>query len=387
MNYTSEDILLISVPLTAKDRQTAQAFADEQQGEDKKKQVYRNSLAVLATHRYLTMLGIPSELESSDSWDTSARQTQDVADLYIPEIEDRVECRAVSPEDDRCYIPRSVWGRQGGYIVIELDLEGHQGIILGYIPEVSAEQRPLSYLRPLDIFFERVEQGTTPVLVETAPDPILIVNRLTDWMDELINTGWLNPRELPQSYITMVAGGSTEADASDSTSNRSSSLEEKVIKLYQADSRQSSIQSEILDRSPVKALVTLINQTQDDSIRWNAAELLREVAPEHPSAATLKAKDLGLSLSGQDVALLVGIMRKPDGNALVRARVYSIGEAGVLLPDVELSGLEVDGQVFDQARSRQRDDYIQILFTAYMGEEFMLRVSFDDASVTEHFVV
>jgi len=136
-----------------------------------------------------------------------------------------------------------------------------------------------------------------------------------------------------------------------------------------------------------QALVYLIQMTQDDEIRWQAAELRWEIDPDHAAGAVKSAKDLGLYLSGHQIALMVGILPKSDGRMLILTRVYPIEQEPHLPPRLQLTGFDQDNNSFFNVKSRQQDDYIQFKFTADVGDRFTLQVSFNDSSVTEAFVV
>lgn len=355
MTYAAEDILLISVPLTSKDQKIARGFANEQNDLKKQEQVYRNTLAVLVTHRYFSMLGIPSELKASSCWNSTRRKEQDIADLFVSEIENWVECRPIHSDDDRCYVPREVWQDRAGYVVVELRDGEQEGIIRGFVPEVSIEQLPLSYLRPLDLFFEIIALGPAKQLSKA-------VETLRNWISGEVGPEWLSPRKLPKS-IVMVMGGIARSPKDNDK------LDREIATL------------------PKDALAAFVEQTQDDVTRWKAAEILHQVSPEHPSAATVKAKDLGMYLSGHKIALLVGIIMKPDGRALIMTRVYPMENLGVLPCGLTLSGHSLDGKTLFEVQSRQHDDYIQFLFTMDIGDKFMLQLSFGTASITESFIV
>lgn len=366
MNHFPDDIQFISVPLTIQDRQTAKNFAEQQSDPGKQQQVYQNTLAVLATQRYFQMLDIPSNLEKSDSWNATKRKLQDVADLYVPEIKERVECRAIRPGDERCYIPHEVWENRAGYIIVELDDNGYTSTIRGFVPTITVDHLPLSYLRPLDGFFDRLALGP--------------ITRLRDWLEGLSAGDWLPLAKLPPQMIMRykVIQPTEEAQAE---------LKQEIANLYQKAKLSSNLTLEPSGFSPIDTLVALVEQSLDDNIRWKAAELLYRIRPDHPKAATIKAKDLGLYLGGQTVALLVGMALRPDGKALVMARVYPIGGSGMLPSGLTLSGVTQTGETFFEIQSRQHDDFIQFLFTDDQGSAFTLSVSLNTAKVSENFEI
>jgi Protein of unknown function (DUF1822) len=164
------------------------------------------------------------------------------------------------------------------------------------------------------------------------------------------------------------------------------SIRKRVEQLYR---RQSSNQERPVpdNLNPQDALVDLIQTTQDDEIRWQSAELLWELDPHHPICPVISAKDLELYLMGHAVALMVGMLPKPDGKLLMLVRMYPMEQRSSLPPGLKMIGLdEIGGELF-QVESRQRDDYMQFKFTADEGDRFSVRVVLKDASFTESFVV
>jgi hypothetical protein len=101
----------------------------------------------------------------------------------------------------------------------------------------------------------------------------------------------------------------------------------------------------------------------------------------------MSAKDLGLYLKGHRIALVVGILSKPDGSRLTLLRLYPFESELHLPPGLKLIGLDERGNQLFEVESREQDDYIQFKFTADVGDRFTLRLVLDDAIFTENFVV
>ena len=372
MNYTSEDILLISVPLTSKDRQIAQSFADEQQSVESRNKVYRNTLAVLATHRYLEMVGIPSELESSHSWDRSVREKQDVADLYIPEIEARIECRAINSGDKQCYIPKAVWEKRAGYIVVEIDNNGRQGIVQGFIREVSVEQIPRSYLQPLDPFFERIEQGVVDV------DKLASDTNFGDWLQGLFRGVWQPSKSLP-------AGGVSFCNPVLMRSSQATQTQSYIDQLYA--SQRHNIPPLPADTVPESVLAHLIQYVQEEEARFQAAELLWEIDPDNPAGGVRRSLDLSLYIEGHTLGLLAAILVRTDERRSLLFQIYPTGDARFIPQGLQLIGLDENGESFFEVIAREQDDRISLKFLADEGDRFSLRVVLNNASMTENFIV
>ncbi|MBW4574522.1 MAG: DUF1822 family protein [Aphanothece sp. CMT-3BRIN-NPC111] len=153
---------MLTLPITEADRQKALKFAQQQPTEEKQKQVYSNTLAVLVVHHYLEMLDIASDFKSSYSWNRFTRLVADVADLKITDAKVKklghVECRPVKAGEQFADIPPEVWDERIGYIFVQFDYEYRQGTLLGFLPTVCREQIPITQLQPLANFLEFLYQ-------------------------------------------------------------------------------------------------------------------------------------------------------------------------------------------------------------------------------------
>lgn len=333
----------ITIPITATDHQQAYQFAQQQRTQERSQQVYRNTLAVLVTERCLKMLGIDTDLAASRCWNPLERQLENIADLYVPSLHGFLECRALHQSDRKCQVPPEVWTERIGYVMIQLDEPYQEGEILGFVESVSVSEVPRSYLKPLDVLLER--------LTLELPEPTV---QLSQWLKRTFESDWQPPKDL----LDMMKGA-------------------KIL----------FARVEGHDPVPVEDLVNLIQTTQNDEIRWQSAELLWELNPQHPACPVISAKDLGIYLLGYSIVLMVGILPKSDGKMLILMRVYPLEKLSHLPSGLKLIGLDETGNSFFEVESRQQDDYIQFKFTADAGDRFSVRVVLDDASFTEDFVV
>jgi hypothetical protein len=375
MDTINDCLIPISIPITASDRQRIEKLAQQQTTHELKQQVYRNALAVLVTHRYLQLLAIASDLEASDSWNPASQHLGNIADLYVPEKDERLECRCIHSSDTKCFIPDEVWGERLGYVVVQLDEPYLEGIVLGFVPHVSGTELPLSYLQPLDALIDCL-----------IPEPTPIWQSLSQWLKGIFEPGWEPLEELirPAKMPAVVF-----CNLSPVTVQIANNVPDLVKQLYinQGNGNLSQSVLDLVDRDPESALVQLLQTTQNDEIRWRAAELLAEINPEHPGGAVRSAKDLGMYLAGHTVALMVGVLPKPDGKMLVLARLYPVQQKPHLPTGLQLAGIDDAGNSFFEIQARLRDDSIQFKFTADPGDRFTLRVSLDNTAVTENFIV
>lgn len=361
-------LIPIAIPITATDRTQAQNFA-EQQPKSRAEQVYHNTLAVLATRRYLQLLGINADLTASQSWNPLDRLLENSADLYIPDVKGHLECRPVRQGDRTCIIPEEVWSERLGYVVVQLDEPYREAQVLGFVPSVSVSELPLSALQPLDVLID--------CLVEPIPEPV----RLTQWLKEKVESGWQPLKDLlrsPRKPILIFAEPKRDRATPEM-------IQKRVEQLYRRESGNLT-QCAPANLTPQEAIAQLIQTTQDDEIRWQAAELLWELDPQHSACPVINVKDVGLYLTGHSLALMVGLLPKQDGKLLILLRVYPM-EQPHLPSGLKLVGLDETGNAFFELESRQRDNYMQFKFTADAGDRFSVRVVLNDAAFTENFEV
>lgn len=361
----TELIKSIIIAITDADRQQAYQFAQQQPTEERSQQVYRNTLGVLVTQHCLARLGIETDLAASHSWNPLERQIENIADLYIPSINGYLECRVLRRSDRKCHIPPEVWTERWAYVIIQLDEPYQEGEILGFVESVSVAELPLTYVQPLEILLERLT-------LEPLPKPIVQLNQ---WLKRTFESDWQPPKDLlnimPESVLRFRKAQPQRSDSSPADHSHSINL----------------LAAALTDDHPQAALVKLIESTQDDEIRWQAAESLWELNPQHPACPIISAKDLGIYLLGYSVVLMVGILPKSDGRLLILLRVYPLDKSSTLPPGLQLVGFDDSGDVFFSVESRQQDHCIQFKFTADGGDRFSVRVILDEASFTEDFLV
>ena len=373
MNDLIDSLITVSIPITATDRQQAAVFAAQQVTPEKAAQVYRNTIAVLVCDRYLQMLAIPSEITASQSWNRVERLLKNVADLYLSDLKKSLECRPVSSSETHCFVPEEVQDDRMGYLVIQLDEPYQESSILGFVPKVSVTELPLRYLQPLDMLIDSLTKSPAPI-------------QLSQWLKGKFEETWqpcLDILKPPKRPILLMANLATIADSLPKTE----ALNRSITQLYQQAALTEQAEIVPIDQNPVTALVHLMQTTQKDEIRWQAAELLWEIDPNHPASPGVSARDIGLYLGGRAIALMVGVLPKLDRRRLILLRLYPLQTEPCLPKELKLAVFDDQSNLLIELESRERDQYIQFKLTADLGDSFEVRVSLNDASVVEHFLV
>lgn len=141
--------LTFTVPLSGADFKLAQKFSCEQKDADKSKQVFLNTLAVLAVNFYCQCLKVETNLKESTIGHYNRRILMDSADLKI-DVLGKLECRPVLPNENICYVPSEVWSDRVGYVVVEIDEEAKKAILFGFVEQIETNELPLAQLPDID---------------------------------------------------------------------------------------------------------------------------------------------------------------------------------------------------------------------------------------------
>lgn len=374
MSYLTENANLI-FPITEADCQQALSFSKQQPTAEKAEQVYRNTLAMLVVEQYLEILDIEVDHSQSYSWKPITQLSSGIADLYIPEARGRLECRPIKPGEQKCVIPAELldeesWFDRIGLVVVELNETFTVGTLLGFVPQVVVEELPLSYLRSLDDLIDRICTAQTPIDIK-------------DLTRRVFSAGWEQVNRLTRRPIVLAAPASEDNKLDDAT------IQYLIQGFYAEDSRPFPGNEHASGSvSPEQALVHLMQTTQSERVRFKAAELLLQVNPHHPNSLIATKRNLGLLLQGHTIDLIVCVLPKPDGNYLICARAES--SKGALPNSLTLTGIDNENAstFFEVSKDAFGDEwYIQHLFVVHPGDLFSLRVSLDDAQITENFVV
>lgn len=153
---------MFTVPLSLDAHHYAQVLRQHQVSPRKARQVYLNTLAVLAVNAYLQGLGVATNWEASDSADPTMASMLDVADLVVQDL-GKIECRPILPEDYAIHIPVEVWADRVAFVAVELDHSLKIATLLGFIESVGAEDVTRDQLHPLgDLLRSLDEQQSTP---------------------------------------------------------------------------------------------------------------------------------------------------------------------------------------------------------------------------------
>jgi hypothetical protein len=364
MNRTTEP-LTFTVPLSFEAHSLAEQHRRQHTQPQKAKQVYLNTLAMYAVDSYCRCMGFETEWETSDSHSPLMQKFIDVADLNVKrlgKLVGKLECRPVLPDAEVLEVPPEAWDDRIGYVAVQLNQSLKQAILLGFAPSVAHQQGiiPLGELRSLADFpaylsqFSQVREEFPALSQQRQLSPQLV--NLHNWLEGIFEAGWQTIDEL---FIAREVSLAPE-------------FRGRIFK-----SRHKTQEE----------LIEIVQTTEDEETRWQAAELLWELSPNNPASGVRRVADLGIQLAGHGVALMVAVLPKLDRSMAILLRVYSMGSQLHLPPGLQLSGLDEAGSSFFEVQAREQDNYIQLKFTADPGDRFSVRVALDDTSIIESFVI
>jgi hypothetical protein len=323
MNYTT-DSSTFSVTLSLEAHSRAKQFCDRASNPQKAKQIYLNTLAVYAVDFYLQCLGFKPELEKSDSWNPLMQTLMNVADLQVENL-GKLECRAVLPNSQFCYVPPEVWEERIGYVAVQLNESLREATLLGFVKEVKTEKLPLSLLKPLEDLRERIRELKSLAVAANAPAVKKQVH-LSQWLNNIFEAGW-----------------------------------ETVESLF--DPPQTEL-----------------------AFRFRSAIPTRSMTLENPEFGITRGKLLGLERSGDQVALFVGLKPTASSEMDIWVELYPINGKVNLPEDLQLMVLNEQGEAVMQAQAKSTKN-IQLKFGGQPGEGFGVKVALGDVSITEPFLI
>lgn len=353
-NLTNETI---TIPLSASDRALAQSFAQQQLTETKTNQVYLNTLAVLAMNHYLELLGIPTNLKQSQCWSVINQFCADIADLNLPKL-GFLECRPISIHQDFCQIPLEVMSDRIAYFIVQISEDRKAGKLLGFVVDPQSPRITVEQLDSLDNFLIFLANYQPKI-------------KLYQWLENKIDEQW-------QTLEALLLRKKLAFRHSSVTSQ---SLPDLVNTLY--------LQNELSPPSQLTAtqsLEQLLNLTNNEELRWQAAEILWNLDPQNPLLNLRRILDLGAYFGGTNIGLMVGLLPKSDDQISLLFRLYCLSDRGCLPPGITLTGLDEQLNPFFEIKARENDDYIQFKCVAGFDEEFGVKISLGDTRIIKHFI-
>ena len=224
--------------------------------------------------------------------------------------------------------------------------------------------------------------------------------KLGQWFDNIVDTSWQNIEELMDSLGTAepnlafgsVGGGDRFRDAATASEKAVPGLLEL---LQETKDKWTKLQAATLlgrigrgNARAIASLAEMVDRENDGDLRRQMAVSLGKIDPGNPRAGVRRGKviDLGMQLAGNQVVLVVTLMPESSGQTNIHLRLSGV-EQTYLPPSVQLAVLTETGDIVCQAKSRNKDNAIQLELKGDRDDAFAVKVALGEASVTEEFVI
>jgi hypothetical protein len=139
----------------------------------------------------------------------------------------------------------------------------------------------------------------------------------------------------------------------------------------------------------IAALTDLLATSEDSETLWQAALSLGKINPSHPQAGIEMAKaiDLVSETESVTVALLIAFRPKNEQKVSIRIRIEAIDEENDLPENLQVIVFDRSGNTFRQAQPTN-PTFLELQgFSGSVGEQFSIRLSLGEVSITENFVI
>ena len=367
-------------------------------------QIYLNTLALFALEKWL-----------SDRQLTLSYQTYSLLRTQVLNLE------AVSPlnieQFKLCLLARENLGNQTleipqkmidspefaahFYLLMRVVLEEQQAVFIGFFrydqltdqnlkpTEIGNYELSLSELNPEPSHLGLNLKYLDSTAIQLPKNELAqqSFERLTQWLENIYAGDWQPVEQLLANRPPHFLFASPPRDFRTRNLSSQKTIEKSLKTLQMSGALGHQNPGDLSQAELGNILVKLLETTNNEETRWQAAEFLWELNPTHPAVGVRRAIDLGMQLSGVPVALMVAILPKPDRRIAILLRVYPLQDQGFLPAHLKLIGLDELGQSLFEVRARERDDYIQFKFTADPGDQFSVQIVLNDAEVIEHFIV
>jgi hypothetical protein len=222
----------------------------------------------------------------------------------------------------------------------------------------------------------------------------ITTTKLSQWLQGIITEKWQEIVNTGQHIINRSLDNYPSFNPAFLSSNNQAINLESVIDIQRGIRQLYASQKEVKfsdNLTPQEALAKLQHQTQDETIRWQAAEYLWNIDPHYPNSAIRKMLDVGSQLMGYKIALMVGVLATNVQRMAVLIRVYSLDNFAKLPPSLSLQITDEIGEVIPGleviARKKPLDSYIQLYFLADSEDRFNVKLCLEDSSITEQFKI
>ncbi|MEH2024082.1 DUF1822 family protein [Nostoc sp.] len=323
--------LAFTIPIDGKMSQIAETLSQQQHNEQKTREVYLNTLALLVVEFFCQCMEIETEFSKSYGLDSVVLSLMNTASIFIKD-KGLLECRPVLPREDFCEIPPEILSDRIGYMVVEIDEIDRQARILGFVELVTNEKLPLTKLSSLQdflVYLQKLQKlandaNSTANIPKITANPINeSIVKLSKWFEGLLDSGW-------QSEL--------------------------------------AIARDIPNLLPVAKDISPVNVTDKEEV--GGARIIHLMHLSEPVLLILRQT----RLSPDEIEIIL--------------RLYPASESIFLLDGIKMTLLDdKDNPIRQLEKQAKGSNWLQLRFKGNVGDEFSLRISFREDSVITKFII
>ncbi|MBD2179306.1 DUF1822 family protein [Pseudanabaena sp. FACHB-1998] len=429
----------LSLPISTPSLNIARSLASQVSLPSVGDRLKHNTLAVLVIRDYLEMMGISTNLEGSDSWNPVVRICADVADLEIEGI-GKLECRSLRAGETSCYVPPEVWEDRISYVVVQFEENLRSATLLGFVRQVSTEFVSIDRLEPIENLLEALEEiATLRKITSSLIDEIRTpMNGILEIAEVLLDIPNLTLEQTDYVETIKRSGDKVLELFNDDRTLKIANKREFLVymnheirtpmngilgmaKILLETSQLTPQQAECIEviKYSTESLFTIVNNIFNFSLiahlsnwlldvfdsGWQELENLLDGKQTRYAYRTRDISNsfrgnpddsqevrrgmlfnLGFEMPNSQLVMIAGISRISENEMNIRLAVYPISD--IFLPEfLKLVVLDESGNTFLQAQARSIDNYIQLQFRGSIGERFRAKVSFENANLTNNFII
>ncbi|OCQ92603.1 hypothetical protein BCD67_01355 [Oscillatoriales cyanobacterium USR001] len=235
-------------------------------------------------------------------------------------------------------------------------------------------------------------------LYERRLKPLVREKNLVERAKNYLQCGWEIFEEMIESLETLEPNLVYAIAGSERYRNGYSSKPKipKLIELLQ-DSRNKGNQwraAELLghvelgNAEAIAALTHLLQTTQDDTLRRQAAVSLGKIDPKNSAVGVRIGKIIELKIRLDMVRIVLVVTLLPEESDRINVHLWVCpARSQTLPPNLELIVLYKDGKVFWQEKADTATDNLQYEFRAVLDDYFQVKVAWQGVNVTEDFTI
>ncbi len=140
-------------------------------------------------------------------------------------------------------------------------------------------------------------------------------------------------------------------------------------------------------QNAIAALIYVLNNCQDEEIRWSAESSLRKLDPQHQALGIWQSKIINLESDSveNNIALVIGTLPKLPNQISIFMQIYPL-EKQRLSENIIVKIIDKNEEEFHRIVSRDIDNLLQYKFWGEKTEEFSITISFKNTKLTENFI-